>query len=141
MDKEDYVDAVDCDCKGNDINSAEKEDDIKFMDESHEEPMENQRYESLRRGQGFNEEQDNFSNEIIQCSGDEYALDRLTSVESGAFASESDCVDMNDNEEYLTPVTQQYAEIVDRDIITELSPQGSQIIKERQHIVRVPFLR
>ena len=140
MEKERYVDAVEA--KANDINDAPKEEDIKFMDESHEEPMENQRYESLRRGQTSNEELDNLSNEITQYSGDEYALDRLTSVESGALASESDCVpDVNDNEEYLMPVTQQYAEIVDRDIITEVSPAGSQITKERQHIVRVPFLR
>ena len=145
MENEDYRDAIDC-TKANHINDAAKEDDnIKFMDESQEQEdiMEPQRYESLKKGHSTSEEKDNISKEIIQYSGDEYALDRLTSVESGALGSESDCVDVNDNDEYLTPVPQQqqYAEIVDRDIITELSPAGSQIIKERQHIVRVPFLR
>ena len=146
MENEDYRDAVDC-AKANHINDAAKEEDsIKFMDESHEQEdtMEPQRYESLRKGHSTSEEKDNISNEIIQYSGDECALERLTSVESGALGSESDCIDMNDNDEYLTPMPhqqQQYAEIVDRNIITELSPAGSQIIKERQHIVRVPFLR
>ena len=98
MENEDYRDAVDC-TKVNHINDAAKEEEsIKFMDESQEQEdisMEPQRYESLRKGHSTSEEKDNISNEIIQYSGDEYALDRLTSVESGALRSESDCVDIN----------------------------------------------
>lgn len=121
-----------------------KSDEMKYMDETHEdehEPVGHQRYESLRRGTDPNEEeQENLNNQIVELSGDEMALDRLASVESGAFASESDCVDYNDNDDYLTPV-QPYTEIVDRNIVTELSPSGAKTVKERQHVVRVPFLR
>ncbi len=77
----------------------------------------------------------------LQMCEDDSALERFTSVESGALASESDNLELDDNDEYLDPIQPQYTEIVDLDIVTELSPSGSQVIKQRQHIVRVPFLR
>ena len=44
-------------------------------------------------------------------------------------------------EDYLDPLSRQYAEIVDRDVEREISITGSQTISTHEHIVRVPILR